>query len=233
VVVSRDDRRLAQASRVLRRHLGLTQAALVGAGRSRHVPRLIEDGRAGELRIDDVRDHFARLGANVRLTAWYEGALLDRLIDADHADVVEAAVHEVVRAGWPRVETEVSFSEWGERGSIDFLGASEAERAVLIGEAKSAWGSLEETLRSLDVKARLAPKIAADRLGWKPHVVGVVLVFPEAGSARRVGQRYAATLLAAFPARNREVRAWLRRPAQPLRGLWFLPIGRGGVPADS
>jgi hypothetical protein len=124
----------------------------------------------------------------------------------------------------------VSFNEWGERGSIDFLGADETRRAILIGEAKSAWGSLEETLRALDVKVRLAPKIAVDRFGWEPRALGVVLAFPEIGSTRRIAGRYAATLLAAFPARNKAVGAWLRQPVGPLRGLWFLPTERRSVP---
>lgn len=224
--MARDDDRLASVSRALRRHLRLTQDALVGSGRSRHVPRLIEDGRAGELRLEDVREHFTHLGATVRVNAWYEGALLDRLVDSEHADVVEAAVREVRDLGWPRVDTEVSFNEWGERGSIDFLGANEAQGAVLIGEAKSAWGSLEETLRRLDVKVRLAPQVAAERFGWQPQAVGVVLVLPEAGANRRIARRYEATLLAAFPGRNREIRGWLRAPSGSFRGLWFLPIGR-------
>ena len=224
--MTRDDDRLANASRALRRHRRLTQDGLVGRGRSRHVPRLIEDGRASELRLHDIRDHFTRLGATIRVSAWYEGALLDRLIDSEHADVVEAAVREVRARGWPRVDTEVSFNKWGERGSIDFLGANEARGAVLIGEAKSAWGSVEETLRRLDVKVRLTPAVAADRYGWKPKSLGAVLVLPETGSSRRVAQRYAATMLATFPARNRDIQSWLRAPAGPLSGLWFLPIGR-------
>jgi hypothetical protein len=224
--VARDDDRLANASRALRRHKCLTQHALVGPGRSRHIPRLIEDGRAEELRLRDIREHFTQLGATVRVNVWYEGALLDRLIDSEHADVVETAVREVRGLGWPRVETEVSFNVWGERGSIDFLGVDEARGAVLIGEAKSAWGSVEETLRRLDVKVRLAPRVATDRYGWKPRSVGAVLVLPESGSSRRVAQRYATTMLVAFPARNRDVRKWLRAPAGPLRGLWFVPIGR-------
>ncbi len=224
--MSRDDDRLANASRALRLHLGLTQDALVGPGRSRYIPRLIEDGRASELRLKDVRDHFNRLGGSVRVTAWYEGALLDRLVDSEHADVIEHAATQIIGANWPRVDTEVSFNEFGDRGSIDFLAANEAECAVLIGEAKSAWGALGETLRSLDIKVRLAPKIVADRYGWRPRIIGVVLALPESSSARRVAQRYSTTLLNAFPARNVDIRRWLRAPRGPLRGLWFLPIGR-------
>ncbi len=227
--MSRDDDRLANASRALRLRLGLTQDSLVGTGRSRHIPRLIENGGAGELRLKDVRDHFSRLGGSVRVNAWYDGALLDRLVDSEHADVVEHAVSQIVGPNWQGVHTEVSFNEYGDRGSIDFLAANEVERAVLIGEAKSAWGALGETLRSLDIKVRLAPKIATDRYGWQPRVVGVVLALPESSSSRRVAQRYSTTLLNAFPARNIEIQRLLRSPHQPLRGLWFLPIGAWAI----
>ncbi|MEO8625200.1 MAG: hypothetical protein ABI452_00725 [Candidatus Limnocylindrales bacterium] len=115
--MARDDDRLANASRALRLHLGLTQDELVGPGRSRHIPRLIEDGCAAELRLKDIRNHFSGLGGSVRITAWYEGALLDRLVDSEHADVIEHAVTQIVDANWPRVDTEVSFNEYGDRGS--------------------------------------------------------------------------------------------------------------------
>ena len=125
----------------------------------------------------------------------------------------------------------MSFNEWGERGSIDFMGAHEAMSAVVIGEAKSAWGSLEETLRSVDIKARLAPVICEKRYGWRPVSVAVVLAFPEDATARRTAARYAATLLSAFPARNREIARWLLEPRGPLRGLWFLSDERSRVPS--
>ncbi len=130
-------------------------------------------------------------------------------------------MREFQRYSWP-VLTEVTFNEWGDRGSIDLLAAREDLKAVVVGEAKSAWGSIEETLRSLDVKVRLAPAIVEKRLGWVPTTVAALLIFPEDESCRRVARRHAATLSVAFPARNREIRRWLRRPAGQLRGLWFL-----------
>jgi len=111
----------------------------------------------------------------------------------------------------------------GERGSIDVFGAQESTRSVVVGEAKSEWGSLEETIRVLDVKQRLAPKITEDRFGFVPLRIAALLVFPEDRTARRIAQRYEATLSSAFPARNVAIRRWLRRPDGPLRGLWFLP----------
>jgi hypothetical protein len=181
----------------------------------------IEAGQAGRLRLDDVRSHFETFDAWARLTVWWNGADLDRLLDARHAGVVEAGLAELRKSGW-RTAGEVSFSEYGERGSIDILGANESQAAVFVGEAKSEWGSIEETLRRLDVKARLAPKIAFQTFGFRPRVVAAVLLFPEDRTARRVGDRYAVTLDSAFPARGREIRRWLKTPVRSLRGLWFL-----------
>lgn len=227
----RDDERLAAASRTLRRKLGLTQTALVGDGKSRHIQRELEGGRAGRLQVDDLRAHFAKLDASVRVTAWWNGASLDRLIDAQHASIVEGAIRELSRYRWP-VEAEVTFSEYGERGSIDVFAADPARNAVVVGEVKSAWGSIEETIRVLDAKVRLAPIVTKRRMGWTPATVASLLIFAEDPTARRIARRHSATLHVAFPARNREIRQWLRRPDGPLRGLWFLSNARKIDPAD-
>lgn len=216
-----DDQRLAAASRVLRRRQRLTQESLAVVGLSPHLQRQIEAARAGRLPLEDLRDHFSRLGASVRVTVWYDGATLDRLLDEDHAAVIESGIRMLDRYSW-KPATEVTFSEWGERGSIDLFGSRETERAVFIGEAKSAWGSLEETLRSLDVKIRLAPTIAQERLGWRPRTIGAAIIFPEDATARRIAQRHSATLGVSYPDRNRAIRRWLQAPSGPLRGLWFL-----------
>lgn len=218
-----DDIRLARAARALRLRTGWRQRDLVAPRRSIEFTRRVESGRLGDLRVDDIRAHFAALGASVRMTAWWNGAALDRLLDERHAGVVDGGVRALARFSWDRTETEVTFNEWGERGSIDLLSARPELEALFIGEAKSEWGSVEETFRSLDVKTRLAPTICQKRFGFRPSIVGVALIFPEDRTARRVAQRYAATLAVAYPHRNREVAQWLREPSGPLRGLWFLP----------
>lgn len=199
----------------------MRQIDVVTPGRSLHLVRALEAGEAGRLRLDDIRDHFAGLGARSRLVVSWNGAELDRLLDERHAAVVELGAIVLRGYGWPLVN-EVTFSEYGERGSIDLFAADPRRSAVFVGEAKSAWGSLEATNRSLDAKARLAPKVTFDRFGWRPVHVAKVLMFPDESTARRVAARYQATLGATYPARAREIRAWLRRPQGPLAGLWFL-----------
>ncbi len=119
---------------------------------------------------------------------------------------------------------EVSFSEWGERGSIDVLGAHDAGFGVVV-EVKSDIGSTEEMNRSLDVKARLAPKLIEERFGIRVTAVGRLLVLPDQMRLRRLADRYATTLDALYPARGREVRRWLRHPSGHVNGLWFASFG--------
>jgi hypothetical protein len=222
--VARDDDRLARAARTLRKRAGLRQADLVAGGRSRRFVVDLEGGRAGGLRLNDVRDHFARFSATVRVTAWWNGADLDRLLDAEHARIVGQACDWLRRLGWERIDTEVTFNDFGDRGSIDLFAAHPQTRSVVVGEVKSAWGSLEETLRSLDVKARLVPKLAQERFGFMPLKIGVLLIFPAERTARRIAERHAAILDGTFPARTIEIRRWLRSPAGSMRGLWFLTV---------
>ena len=216
-----EDEQLARAARALRRELRLRQEDLVGRGRSVHLTHAIESAAIGHLRVDELRAHFAALGAKVRITAWWNGASLDRLIDARHAAVVERLVAVLHSLGWD-VRTEVSFSEYGERGSIDVFAGRADSSAVFVGEAKSEWGSIEGTLRSHDVKTRLAPTICERVFGFKPRNIASALVFPDEMTARRIADRHEATLNASYPFRARALRRWLVRPSGPLRGVWFL-----------
>jgi hypothetical protein len=192
----------------------------------RHVVQAIEAGRAGRLTLDQIQRHFEEFDARARLTLWWNGADLDRLFDSRHAGIVEAGLDEIRRYGW-KTAGEVTFSEFGERGSIDLMAANDAASAVLVGEAKSEWGSIEETLRRLDIKARLAPKIAFQTFGFRPRAIAAILLFAEDRTARRVAARFSTTLDSALPARGHDIRRWLREPAGNLRGLWFLTNAAG------
>ena len=93
------------------------------------------------------------------------GAELDRLIDEGHA-ALGARVAEKLRGwGWD-VRVEVSYSEYGERGSIDLLAWHAATGSLLVIEVKTEIVSAESTLRKLDEKGRLAAKVARERFGW-------------------------------------------------------------------
>lgn len=163
---------------------------------------------------------FGEVGAALVLTVRYRGGDLDRLVDRAHAGLVEAVARRLVRLGW-EVHLEVSFSEYGERGSIDVLAWHPGRRIALIVEVKSELASVEETLRRHDVKVRLAARVVADRLGVRPVAVARLLVLPATSTARRRIARHAETFASAYPARGRALAAWLRDPAGPIAGVLF------------
>ena len=221
-----DDERPGQLVRLLRRRSNKTQVELAKlAGVPLNDLKSIEAGNAGVVALDRIRRVLEAEGGKGRLTPWWNGAAADRLLDERHAALVERCVAVFRTRGW-QVAVEVSFSQYGERGSIDILAAHEWARAVAVCEVKSAFGSLEETNRMLDVKERLAPRITFERLGWRPAVVGRLLIVPRTSAIRGVVSAHAATMSSLYPARSREVRAWLRHPVAAISGIWFVSDGR-------
>jgi len=221
-----DDQRLADLVRLVRHELRLTQIQL---GTAAHVPvrdiKAVEGGRAADVRVGRLRRILEAQDGRLRVTAWWKGAAGDQLLDRRHAALVERVVTILRARGW-NVHIEVSFSEFGERGSIDVLALRPDAKVAVVLEIKTVLGSLEETNRVFDAKVRLTPTIVYRRFGWRPVLVGCVLVLPEESTVRRTIEQHAETMQALYPSRGREVRAWVRRPSGPLRGLWFLSYGR-------
>jgi hypothetical protein len=188
---------------------------------------MLEAGEIDDLSIGEVDRCFASLGARLDLSAWWRGAALDRLLDEGHARLVGEVLRRLQSLGW-EVRVEVSFSSFGERGSIDILAWHPAHRVLAVFEIKSELGGMDPLLRPLDVKARLAPQIAAREFGWRASgPVGRIVVLPEDRTVRRQVSRHADVLAAALPARSREIPRWLAKPSTPMAGIWFLTeVGR-------
>jgi transcriptional regulator with XRE-family HTH domain len=205
----------------LRRHLRQDDLA-DEAGVSRGAIARIEQGHADRVTVETLEKVARPLGARVVCRLTWNGEGLDRLLDADHATIVEEIVRFLTASGW-LVATEVSFNIWGERGSIDVLAFHAGTRILLVIEVKSVVPDVQATLVTLDRKERLAFEIARAR-GWDATVVGRLLVVRDSRTARRRVEQHAATFGAAFPDRARAIRTWLARPdpRRPLRGLWFL-----------
>ena len=126
------------------------------------------------------------------------------------------------RDGWT-VRVEVSFNHYGDRGRIDILAYHAATAVLAVVEIKSTVGDAQDTLGRLDVKVRLAPKIAAD-LGWRRSAVVPVLVLEDGTTPRRHVAQHGG-LFRHFDCRGRSALAWLRHPSQspPAGILLFLP----------
>ena len=225
-----DGRRLGQVHRALRVRLRLRQsdvAAKTGVGRWKVVR--LEAGDVDDLLVGELDRCFAALGASLRIAANWRGAALDRLLDERHAQLVGAIVKTLTALRW-LVQVEVSFSDYGDRGSIDVFAWHPVHAALLVVEVKSEIGGIDPLLRPLDVKVRLAPRIA-NPLGWRPvRTVSRIVVFPEDRSVRRDVERHSAVLGQALPARSREIRRWLAAPTSALAGIWFVSnVGQGDV----
>lgn len=187
---------------------------------------LVERGRIDAVPVGQVRRMAEALEADLDVRLRWNGEALDRLMDQAHADLVDAMVALLERDGWV-VAVEVSFSMWGERGSVDVLAHHPASEIVLVVEVKSVVPDSQSTLHGLDRKTRLAPEIARGR-GWACSGVARLLVVGESSTARRRIASLPATYEGTFPVMGWGVRRWLRQPIGPMSGVLFLPYARGG-----
>ena len=226
--------RLGLSIRALRHRRRWRQEDLgAAASVSQDVISRVERGLVGRVQVDTLESIALALDARLELDLPSRGAALDRLLDERHATLVGFVTELLERLGW-QATTEVSYSHFGEHGSIDVLGWQPPTRTLVVVEVKSELGSLEGTLRKLDEKVRLSTRIARERFGWDASASGRLLVLPDVSTARRHVERHRSVLGRALPGRGRTVTAWLRAPGGAFAGILFarLPeeaLGRGNA----
>jgi transcriptional regulator with XRE-family HTH domain len=217
-----DPVRIGLALRSLRRRRGWTQAQLgARASVSQSAVSRAERGDAADLTVRTLARIASALGARVTMQILFQGAALDRLLDATHAGLVNEVVTLLRAGGWEAVP-EATFSAYGERGSIDVLAFHPATGSLLVVEVKSVVPDMQAMLAGVDRKVRLAPAIARER-GWAPRNVSRLLVLPEDRTARRRVATLEATFDQAFPARTVAARRWIASPVGVLAAILFLP----------
>jgi hypothetical protein len=176
--------------------------------------------------LASVKAIAAALEARVEYDLRWRGGAVDRLLDTRHSELVAAVVRRLQHAAW-EVAVEVSYSHFGERGSIDVLGWHGASRTLAVVEVKIMLASLEETLRRHDVKVRLATMLGIERWNERATSVGRVLVLPDESTSRRQVRAADPVLRVALPGDGEACRSWLAHPDGPFAGIWFLsPISR-------
>ena len=169
-----------------------------------------------------------RLGARLVIRLDWKGEGLDRLLDADHADLVAQLVARLEATGWT-VIPEATFVVGVERGSVDVLAWHAESATALLIEVKSVVPDIQAMLMAVDRKERLAAAIAAIH-GWRPRLVASVLVIGEDRTARRRVEAHRPIFDARFPERIAAIRRLLASPGafpegpRAFRGLWFLPF---------
>jgi transcriptional regulator with XRE-family HTH domain len=216
-----DTVRLGLSLRALRLRRRLTQAGLAAlAGVSRATIARLERGHADQVTVRRLVNVTAELGATLNVRVLWHGEALDRLLDASHADMTDAVLRLLRDAAW-QVATEVSFNDFGDRGTIDILAFHPPTRSLLVIEVKSVVPDLQAMLGTLDRKVRVAPRIASER-GWRVATVSRLVVLPADRTARRRVDRHAAIFDTALPARTAAVRRWLKAPVRALAGVLFL-----------
>lgn len=196
----------------------------MAAGVSQTLVSLIERGHLSTISLRTLRSVLAVLDARTEVLVTWRGGALDRLLDERHSSLVATRPDALRSAGWV-VMLETTYSVYGERGSIDVFAGKAAAGAVLVEEVKSDLTSLEELGRRTDAKVRLArTRLCRERFGFDPSAVGRLLILPDTDAARRKVARLGPVLDVWFPARSREIRAWLRNPVGDIGGILFVKV---------
>ncbi len=206
-----DDVRFGRIARALRHRLGLPNARLhSGPSRVRTSSRV-----RNEVESPTSRSGGSDACSPSLMPTWcctFAGAVeIDRLIDRAHARLGEQTARLLDALGW-EVVAEVSYSEYGERGSIDLLAFHVPTSTLLVVELKSELTLIEETLRRHDAKTRLAARIARERFGWAATKVTRLLVLPNERTPRRRVQLHASLFARPYPLRGWALRRWLANP---------------------
>ncbi|HEU4573154.1 MAG TPA: helix-turn-helix domain-containing protein [Candidatus Limnocylindrales bacterium] len=224
--------RFGRQIRALRRRRGWRQVDLAAATRlSRSTISLVELGRGDRLSLATLIAVANALSARLELRLSWNGEALERLLDADHASLVELVATRLRTLGW-QVAVEISFAVGGERGSIDVLGWHPPTGAVLVVEVKSVVPDIQASVSTHDRKSRLGVTIARER-GWLPAGrASRLLVVADSRTSRRRIATHAVTFDAAYPTRGWDVVRWLRSPdpGRPISGLMFLAPANHPVP---
>jgi transcriptional regulator with XRE-family HTH domain len=213
-----DDARIGRTIRALRQRRGWRQTDLAArADVSRSAISSIERGRVERYTLATVRAVMRALNASVELYAMWGGhGELDRLLDADHARLVQEWADRHRRAGW-EVWPEASYSIFGERGRIDLLAFHPPTGVLVVSECKTGIWDVQDTIGRLDVKVRLAPTVTKER-GWDVRrVIGALVIAEGRTARRRVAQHE--LLFGRYDLRGWAAHAFVRDPGDGGTGI--------------
>ena len=122
-----------------------------------------------------------------------------RLTDRHQARMIELILRRLAPGWTAHLEVAVSTPS---RGVIDAVFERPAERLMVVAEAHSAIGRLEQQIRW---SAQKSAAIASSSLGPRPEwTVSRLLLLRSTAANRDLARSFAATLQAAYPARTRD-----------------------------
>jgi transcriptional regulator with XRE-family HTH domain len=216
-----DDRRVGDAIRLVRVRGRLRQADVARRARvSRQLVGRLERGLIGRYPLDTVRAVASALGMSIEVRARWQGADLDRLVNAAHASLHESVARQLgALSGWTW-RPEVTFASFGERGVIDILAWHAESRSLLIIELKSELVDPQDLVATMHRRVRLGQPIARGQ-GWDAMTVSAWVIVRDTSTERRRAARHKHLLRAAFPAEGRAMRGWLLHPRGTISAMSF------------
>ena len=223
-----DDVRIGNTLRVIRIRKRLRQTDVARrAGVSRQVIGRLENGAVGRYPLDTVRGVATSLGIRLEVQARWQGAELDRVLNAAHAELHESVASYLGGlSGWVWVP-EVTFAHFGERGVIDILAWHAETRSLLIIELKIELVDPQGLVATMHRRVRLGAELARQQ-GWQPSSVSAWVVVSKTRTEQRRLRRHEQLLRRAFPADGRAIRAWLAVPKGRISALSFWTDGTSG-----
>jgi transcriptional regulator with XRE-family HTH domain len=222
-----DDLRVGLVLRAVRRRLNWRQRDVaLRAGVSQKLVSLAEAGQLERLTLRSLRAIGRVLEVRVPVEPLWRGGQLPRLLDLEHASIVNAVAANMRRRGWELL-VEYTFNHFGDRGSVDLVGWQPRHRALVLVEVKGRITDVQDLHASMARKRRIVPACLARELGWRPMTVGQLLVVGEPSAQRRLVARHGEIFSATFAQRGREARSWLAHPRGTLSALWFLSPSNG------
>jgi transcriptional regulator with XRE-family HTH domain len=217
------DQQVGAVFRAIRRRRGWRQEDLAGQARvDAAYVSLVERGYLGRLPLRALRRISAALEIDLPFAPRWRGPELAKLLDAEHAGLVERRAATLVKDGW-EVLAEYTFNHFGERGSVDLVGWHAERQALCLNEIKTRIVDQQDLLSSNGRKRRIVPALLAAERGWEPRCVANLLVVRESSPNRRVIAAHPATFGAAFPSGAWAARSWLAAPEGDLAAILFLP----------
>lgn len=207
-----EKRTIARMLRALRRQRRWTQRRLAATlGISQQWMSDLELGGLAGCSVDLLERWSSSLNATLVMDLRVTGPR--PLTDRRHAALQNWLAETLRRGGWV-VEVEPSFNHYGDRGRIDILAFHPVRGLLLVVEIKTELRDVQDLIGRLDVKQRMARRLAVDR-GWDvAAVVPAILLREDRTSRRRVAEHPG--LFARFRLRARAARAWLQAPRGPM-----------------
>jgi transcriptional regulator with XRE-family HTH domain len=230
-----EDQRIGSALRAIRIRRRRRQVDVAAAaGIPRGVAMRIEAGRLDDVSFGQIRSFARALDARFEGLVRWHGADLDRLVNRGHALMHEAMFRWLRDVGGWLALPEVSFARNGERGVIDIIAWHSASRILLVIELKTRIVDISNLMATMDIRGRMARRIANER-GWDPAAIALWVVVAPGRTNERVLADHATILRAKFPADGRVMRRWLVKPTGNIAALSFMPkvrlgdLGRGAT----